>query len=496
MPSGWSPQPPVRRAPAVLPENGEGGSGVVTSDDPRLTDQRAPLPASVTPTALAPDAVTGDALASGPLGTSKSLTSQEFVAGVRGWSINAAGDAEFNNLRTRGVFTAQDSGTNLVPNSDFEIDVSGWAGGLCTLSQDTVVFNAGAASLLMTSTASGTISAFTPQDATGIPVLASTPYRMTAVVKNQTTVRTGDVSVVFMDSGGAVIGGAAMPAFVNIDTVTWSQLNVDFITPSNCAFVSVEIDWSATGVGQKFNVDTVVLAQASYITASKFRSSAGGGPRLEAGVDASVGVSVRFVTGDSKDTIDGLIRCNAGAMILSAPNANGTIASIYLVSGTTNFISLNNPVTTTNGTDYADRGTSWIPVLTASTTNPVLGTGGTIGGGFARFGKRVMATVNIHFGSGGGFTPGSGTYTITLPSTTDSTWYGSRHAIGTWTIRQGTSGTVYSGQCRTVGGSSTTMVLNVSTGGSVTHTDASVGGAAGNWPAGTDIEISIEYFEA
>jgi hypothetical protein len=59
--------------------------------------------------------------------------------------------------------------------------------------------------------------------------------------------------------------------------------------------------------------------------------------------------------------------------------------------------------------------TAYTPVLTATTTNPVLGTGGTIVGKWKRIGKTVLFRIEITFGSAG-VNAGNGTYTITLPT--------------------------------------------------------------------------------
>jgi hypothetical protein len=57
---------------------------------------------------------------------------------------------------------------------------------------------------------------------------------------------------------------------------------------------------------------------------------------------------------------------------------------------------------------------SYTPVLTASTTNPTLGTGGVILGRYCKIGGTVFFRVKILFGST--MTGGSGTYRVTHPS--------------------------------------------------------------------------------
>lgn len=81
---------------------------------------------------------------------------------------------------------------------------------------------------------------------------------------------------------------------------------------------------------------------------------------------------------------------------------------------------------------YVYNGTTWIlsggnaawvtytPTLTASTTNPTLGTGSTATGRYSRDGRTVNAQVDIVFGSSG-VSIGSGTYRISLPFTAGAT---------------------------------------------------------------------------
>jgi hypothetical protein len=60
--------------------------------------------------------------------------------------------------------------------------------------------------------------------------------------------------------------------------------------------------------------------------------------------------------------------------------------------------------------------TSYTPVLTGSTTNPTLGTGGVIFGKYMQVGKTISVFGAYKFGTSG-FTTGSGTYNISLPVT-------------------------------------------------------------------------------
>jgi hypothetical protein len=59
---------------------------------------------------------------------------------------------------------------------------------------------------------------------------------------------------------------------------------------------------------------------------------------------------------------------------------------------------------------------TWTPTLTASTTNPTLGTGSTATGKYGRVNKQVFGNVTITFGTSG-VAPGTGFYYVSVPVT-------------------------------------------------------------------------------
>ena len=60
--------------------------------------------------------------------------------------------------------------------------------------------------------------------------------------------------------------------------------------------------------------------------------------------------------------------------------------------------------------------TPYVPVLTASVTNPNIGSTGTIVGAYQRLTERTIAYRIVITASGVGVTPGSGNYQITIPT--------------------------------------------------------------------------------
>jgi hypothetical protein len=103
--------------------------------------------------------------------------------------------------------------------------------------------------------------------------------------------------------------------------------------------------------------------------------------------------------------------------ILSTSTAITTDAEISAY----NYLSQTSASTTyATKTDFpADAWTSYIPSLTASTTNPTLGTGSTATGRYKQVGKVVTGWAKLTFGTSG-VNAGVGIYRISLPITAQS----------------------------------------------------------------------------
>lgn len=296
---------------------------------------------------------------------------------------------------------------------------------------------------------------------------------------------------------------------------TPSYADVVAFPPSTAKYAALQIELQGSGANDVYYHDGASLATSSQITGAVFTTSSsstvipgasttikdrriliGSGESIET-AKAYVQLIVQGDPGSSRVSQLALRTADYGhgytEITMDSPSENNSIRgsiSLFPDYGGEGVVNIGGKISTDGGSTYATDMTAFTPTLTASTTNPVLGTGGSAAGGFVLLGHMVTGTINIHYGSGGGFTNGSGTYLVGLPPSynADGTWYGSRHAIGTWTIRDGTTGTVYSGQLRLLSGTASSAILNISTGGSVTSA------ALGGMPSGTDIEISFSYF--
>jgi len=83
---------------------------------------------------------------------------------------------------------------------------------------------------------------------------------------------------------------------------------------------------------------------------------------------------------------------------------------------------------------------TYTPTLTASTTNPTLGTGSSASGKYGRVNKLVYGQGQINFGSAG-VVAGSGFYFVSLPITA----LASGQVIGQFQIYDSSAGAVYLG---------------------------------------------------
>jgi hypothetical protein len=91
--------------------------------------------------------------------------------------------------------------------------------------------------------------------------------------------------------------------------------------------------------------------------------------------------------------------------------------------------------------------TSVTPTLTASTTNPVLGTGSTAQGWYSYLSEAIVYSFFIRFGTSG-TSFGSGNYQVSLPVTSATPFGSSIHpAVGTVQLGDNSSGAVSAGDC-------------------------------------------------
>lgn len=134
--------------------------------------------------------------------------------------------------------------------------------------------------------------------------------------------------------------------------------------------------------------------------------------------------------------------------------------------------------------------TTYVPTLTAATTSPTLGTGGTVAGWYYRIGRLVMGEARIRFGSSG-VAAGTGTYIISLPTAADGTFHatgggtGIASVVGNGVLRDN-SAVAASRDCAAYFATSTSVFLATAD-GNVTDANPWV------WAASDGISVAFSY---
>lgn len=127
---------------------------------------------------------------------------------------------------------------------------------------------------------------------------------------------------------------------------------------------------------------------------------------------------------------------------------------------------------------------AWTPALTASTTNPTLGSGSSAVGRYVQNGTTVIGWAHIAFGSSG-TNAGSGTYRVSLPVTPKTETV--EHVIGSGFIWPGTGGAVPS-TIFEIPASATYMHFRA---GGIAIDHSGYGGNA--WTTTGEIDVSFTY---
>lgn len=137
---------------------------------------------------------------------------------------------------------------------------------------------------------------------------------------------------------------------------------------------------------------------------------------------------------------------------------------------------------------------TYVPVLTAATTNPTLGSGSTAAGWWKRLDEMIFGEAQIRFGTSG-VVAGSGTYAVSLPFAANTSFevasgsLGIGSTIGGGAIRDNSAVTAGSRQLVIVLASTTTVLLGIGDGTALAVTDA----VPFVWAASDGISINFAY---
>lgn len=153
-----------------------------------------------------------------------------------------------------------------VNQSSLETDTTGWAANAnCSIIRSSAQAADGTASLRLSSTASGDMSATTPTGTLGEPVTAGDQYTALASFRADALARSVRVDVRWYTSGGATISTTAGSA--TADTITgFTQASVTAVAPATAVFAAVIPVVVATGgVSELHYVDKVAFRRGASL---------------------------------------------------------------------------------------------------------------------------------------------------------------------------------------------------------------------------------------
>ena len=129
---------------------------------------------------------------------------------------------------------------------------------------------------------------------------------------------------------------------------------------------------------------------------------------------------------------------------------------------------------------------TYTPTLTASTSNPTLGTGSSVSGRYWRDGKFCQVQATVSFGTSG-VAAGSGIYRISLPFTASAS---NQTAVGTWTGYDSSAAGGVGGWCNIAASTAyVTVVYNSDT----FFTSSVTNALPWTWAASDSISLSLAF---
>lgn len=143
--------------------------------------------------------------------------------------------------------------------SSLETDTTGWIqNGNCTISRVTSQAQQGAASLQLSSTAGGAMSAITDP----ITTYACVPgqfFAAIAQVRTASVVQQARVELAWYTSGSVLIS-STLGTYVNDSSSAWTQISVSGSAPATAAYVRVAVRFASTGGAAEIHyVDAIAL---------------------------------------------------------------------------------------------------------------------------------------------------------------------------------------------------------------------------------------------
>jgi hypothetical protein len=238
---------------------------------------------------------------------------------VSGWafttftvSLNAPATptitAYYDTAQQRVVIAVQGRDNLLSTNqASLETDTTGWAAGAnTTIARSTAQAADGVASLSLTATAAGTVSATTPTGTAGLPVVAGGTYTALAAFRAATAARACTVALSWYDASGAALSTLTGSA-ANDTTTGFTQATYTGKAPAGAAFAAIVVTVAAAAAAEVHYADTLSVAPGTSTTWTR-GGLAGAGialiQRAIAGVLTTVrGAAAVALTGPSQASV-------------------------------------------------------------------------------------------------------------------------------------------------------------------------------------------------
>lgn len=141
-----------------------------------------------------------------------------------------------------------------------ETDLSGWGSVFqCTVARTTADFYSGAASLLMTATATGNIQAFSDSVANVVPgQLYTSSFQVKVDAAAASATYPLLVGIRWLTAGSVFISDSTI-AFGTANKTGWTRALTSAVAPANAARASVVVYFQAVTSGDKFYIDEIGL---------------------------------------------------------------------------------------------------------------------------------------------------------------------------------------------------------------------------------------------
>ncbi|MBK8168327.1 MAG: hypothetical protein IPK64_20455 [bacterium] len=212
------------------------------------------------PTAgIADDAVTAAKIAADAVGSAEIAAN---AVGSSELADNAVDTAAIADGAVTAAKLAVQPGNLLSDNAaSIETDASGWAAntGSPTVARSTAQARHGSASLLVTATGNGTMSAIIPSGtANYVPVTVGETYTAVASFYGGVTSRSVYVAVLWYTSGGSFIVQTNADAITS-GTGSWVESRVTAVAPATAAYARMTVVMSSAATSDTFYIDRVGL---------------------------------------------------------------------------------------------------------------------------------------------------------------------------------------------------------------------------------------------